>query len=495
MNVLLVNVPSRKGEGGFMLPLGLLYAGAIIERCGHKAKIVDMYLTDVAELFKTIDDFKPAIIGFGGIATSYGGTKQLSLRIRDRYPNLLQIAGGALASTYELLLTRTKIDVVFHGETEASLPLFLERLVHGKPFHDVPGISYLLKGQVIRNEPPKQIENLDEISFPAYHLVDVGRYLQPVKDFLEAYSILIHSNPNCTDIIEKIGNKTHYIPIISARGCTHRCFFCYRHMFGHRQHSVKYVIEHIKYVQRTCGISGFQFADELFNRDPKWVMELCDAIEREKLDIFYIVGGARVDRIDEKMLRRLKQTGCIAIEYGQESGSDLILNEYRKGVTSEQNREITKLTRKVGLLSTVQLVIGSPSETNETIGETIQFLKDAYAYQFSLNYLIPLPETPSWQYVMERNLIKDVEKYLDDVAEYGGTRLLVNLTKEPNDVVKRWADKISYEVTKYYYWRTNRILYLLYSFVGKARMYVGPFIPGRVKDNVGKFLKQIRFKI
>jgi len=223
MNVLLVNVPSRKE--GFMLPLGLLYVGAIVERCGHKAKIVDPYLNDTNFLNKTIEEFNPTIIGFGGIATSYGRTKQLSLYIKDSYPDIVQIAGGALASTYELLLTRTKIDVVFHGETEVSLPLFLERLAHGKLFHDMPGISYLSKGQVIRNEPPKQIENLDEIPLPAYHLVDIRRYLSPVKDYLNTYSITMHSNSIYSDIFKRIGNKTHFLSILSSRGCTHRCFF------------------------------------------------------------------------------------------------------------------------------------------------------------------------------------------------------------------------------------------------------------------------------
>ncbi|MDD5428995.1 MAG: hypothetical protein PHI58_07185 [Candidatus Omnitrophica bacterium] len=87
MNVLLINVPSRSGKGGFLLPLGLLYVGGIVERCGHKAKILDLYLDDAdlkrlnsedySRVYKLIDEFKPDIIGYGGIATSYGRTKKL----------------------------------------------------------------------------------------------------------------------------------------------------------------------------------------------------------------------------------------------------------------------------------------------------------------------------------------------------------------------------------------------------------------------------------
>ena len=203
MNVLLVNVPSRKGKAGFMLPLGLLYVGAIIERSGHRAKIVDLYLNDIDFLYRTIEEFNPAIIGFGGIATSYGQTKRLSLQIKERYPQILQIAGGALASTYELLLTKTKIDVVFHGETEVSLPLFLAGFDRGSLPLGVPGISYLSNGKIVKNPPPEQIKNIDEIPLPAYHLVDVKLYLHPVKDFVDSYSMLLNSNPTYRDLLKK----------------------------------------------------------------------------------------------------------------------------------------------------------------------------------------------------------------------------------------------------------------------------------------------------
>lgn len=503
MNVLLINVPSRKGKGGFMLPLGLLYVGAIIERYGHKAKIVDLYLEnhsaknfDPSRLDDVIENFKPNIVGYGGIATSYGITKQLSLYMKERYPEIIQIAGGALASTFELLLTKAKVDVVFHGEAEVGLPIFLERLVKGESIRDIPGTSCLLNGQVTRNPPTKQIEDLDEIPFPAYHLVDVTQYLHPVQDWIDVYKLSLKEDPRFEDLLKNIRNKTHFIPIITSRGCTYRCLFCYRHVRGFRQHSVKYVIEHIKYLQKTYGVNGFQFSDELFNENPAWVMEFCDAIEQNNLDIFYIVGGARVDKVDEKMLCRLKETGCVEIDYGQESGSDIILREYRKGVTSQKNKEATTLTNQVGIFSPVQLVIGSPSETDETINETIQFLKDVNAHDFALNYLIPLPETPIWRYVTERKLITDVEKYLDNVAEYGGAGLLVNLTKESDQTVSKWAEKISYEMTKNYYETTNRLgLYFLYLWIGKARIYFGPFIPPSIKKKIGGFLKRFYIKI
>ena len=234
-------------------------------------------------------------------------------------------------------------------------------------------------------------------------------------------------------------------------------------MRGHRQHSVSYVISHMKYLKNAYGIEGFYIFDELFNAKKEWIYYFCDEIEKNKLDIFYLIVGARVHNIDEKMLQRLKETGCIEIGYGQESGSDRILKEYYKGVTSQQNKKVTLLTtKKIGIHSPVQLVIGAPGETSETIKENIQFLKDLEAYTYSLNYLIPLPETPIWKQVESYGLVPDLEEYLDLVAEHGGMPL-VNLTKVPDNEWGKWSILIKKEIQLYYYKKKNRkALYYIY---------------------------------
>jgi radical SAM superfamily enzyme YgiQ (UPF0313 family) len=135
----------------------------------------------------------------------------------------------------------------------------------------------------------------------------------------------------------------------------------------------------------------------------------------------------------------------VDISYGQESGSEVILKEYRKGVTLEKNREITILTKDIGLICPVQIVIGSPGETPETIDQTIRFLKDVLAGNPSVNYLLAFPETPIWQYVNDNGLIPDIETYLDRVAEEGGSPI-VNLTHFPDRIWRSWNFRIKNEI-------------------------------------------------
>ncbi len=441
MKLLLVEVPSRRNQ--VTPPLGLLQVAANLERLGHETSIYDPAAEDLSlssfseqGLYSEIERFKPDLIGYGGIATSYGRAKRLALGVKNEYPGLMQIAGGPLASTYELLLRKARMDLVVHGESEVSLPLVLDSYASGTAFHEIPGISFINDSRIFRNQPAKQISDLDSLPLPAYHLVEMGRYFDTAKRSVVREGEILLPRKIAEEILSRIGEDDRWIDLIAGRGCTHRCLFCYRHVQGVRKYSVQYVINHIKFLMLEYGIRGFKITEELFNPSRKWVLDFCDAIEQNGLNIFYQVAAARVDRMDQFMLQRLKQTGCVEVCYGQESGSETILKELGKGVPAKANYDVTKLTKAMGMSCPVQLVIGSPSENDETIQENIEFLKAVEASVVSLNYLIPLPETPIWKYCEDRDLIPDVENYLDQVAEKGGLPL-VNLTAVPDE---RWRD-------------------------------------------------------
>ena len=257
-------------------------------------------------------------------------------------------------------------------------------------------------------------------------------------------------------------------------------------MAGYRKHSVDYVMRHIKYINERFNISGIDFYDELFNGDIQWVCDFCDAIERNGLKIAYKASG-RADRVSEEQMTRLSQTGCFGFEFGQESGSDMILREYRKGITKKQNTETTLLAKSCGIYSVVQLVIGSPSETKETIDETIEFLKEANSKLFSLNYLIPLPGAPIWKHVEENNLIDDVEEYLGEVSEKGGSPL-VNLTRAKDREWRDWENYIRYRMEIYHAACERKLAAVVKAIV---KYHLKRVLPDRVKRgikrNIAKF--------
>ncbi len=495
MKILLVNIPSRRYDR--TPPLGLFYVAGIIDRIGHQVKIFDPYLKDASlESFTSdiideeIKSFGPDIIGYGGIVTSYGKTKLLSNHVKKKFPEIIQIAGGPLASSYDLLLGKASIDVVFHGECESSLPAWFDVLGNRTSWDSIKGISFFQNSRPIINKEPVQIKNLDDIPFPPYGTkVDYTPYIN--RTIPSRLSIIARMTADYPAVMENLLNRTScnpaYVEFITKRGCTHRCFFCYRHVKGIRSHSVEYVIEHMKRLKSLYGIGGFYFADELFNHSKEWVMNLCENIKRQFPDIFYIVCGARVDTMDIEILDALYMSGCIEIDYGQESGDNSILKEYGKGTTAEKNFEITRTRLEKGIFSPVQLVIGSPSENPDTIKQTIKFLKKLKVYGASINYLLPLPETPSWEFVHKRKLINDVEKYLEDVVEYGGGKLYVNLTGYPKKVVSTWVPVIHMHLNAYYWRRRKRWILFMYENFRCFLLYRMP--------DVYKFVASIKKKL
>jgi anaerobic magnesium-protoporphyrin IX monomethyl ester cyclase len=187
--------------------------------------------------------------------------------------------------------------------------------------------------------------------------------------------------------------------------------------------------------------------DELTNVSKKWCLEFCDLLESENTNITYVINGARADNADEQLLRRFKQTGCIKISFGYESGSQKILDYIGKGVSKEKNYETAKLMKKVRLHDTPQIVIGFPPESPETIKETTEFMQSLVPITPSINYILPFPKTRDWEYCLEKGLIKDEEEFILNYDE--AWKFRINLTKYPDRIVKKWQSKIKRDISSY----------------------------------------------
>ena len=89
----------------------------------------------------------------------------------------------------------------------------------------------------------------------------------------------------------------------------------------------------------------------------------------------------RTRTVRKESLQHWKANGCIAVNYGIESGSEKMLKVMEKNATVEENINALKWTHEAGLGTIIQLVLGMPGESDETIRETIEFLKKVAPYQ------------------------------------------------------------------------------------------------------------------
>ena len=134
-----------------------------------------------------------------------------------------------------------------------------------------------------------------------------------------------------------------------------------------------------------------------------------------------------------------------------ETGSEKMLKVMDKVTTVEQNKNTVKWMSETGLYTIIQLVIGMPGETPETIRETIDFTSyfaeqnpDINPNAVSLNFAQALPGTPLYESARRTGKIgqslDEEEEYLlkisDRDARDGET--YVNLTDFPKLELERW---------------------------------------------------------
>jgi len=211
--------------------------------------------------------------------------------------------------------------------------------------------------------------------------------------------------------------------------------------FGHHLITQKAFGEHIPILKKLGFNILYAFYDDSFTLDMDRAYEICDEIIRRKLNIIWSC-ETRVNLVEEKLLKKMKQSGCYSISYGLESGSQEILDVIDKGTTLEQAEEAVRYTHEAGIHAIGYFMIGSPGETPDTIHETIRFakkLKVDYA-QFSIT--TPFPGTRLYDLYLEGGGRPDIpwEDYVYAASSEGSAPVFESDSLSREDIIL-WESK------------------------------------------------------
>lgn len=243
------------------------------------------------------------------------------------------------------------------------------------------------------------VNNLDKLPFPAYDLLPMAEYVK--------YGYIK------SELFTELGRKGNFSIVLSSRGCPYGCSFCIGPaVFGrkYRTRSPQNVIEELKYLYERFNVKLLRFQDLEFCLDKKRIMQMCQEIIREKLDIAWSC-TTRFDSVDKELLHMMKKVGCYHINYGLESASENVLKKARKRINVKQTQRALLETSDVGIHASNNIIVGLPGEDMKTLSETLKFIKKMLKYEhvsFS-GGTIPIiyPETELFELAQKNGLIVD----------------------------------------------------------------------------------------
>ena len=372
--------------------LGLGYLAAVLEKNNFEVDVIDCQALKLSfeQTKEEIRKRQPDIVGLTASTLSYKSGLKIIQLTKEVNPNILTMMGGPHITFWDTqaLDECPQLDVVVRREGEYTVLELAQKVEAKQDFHDVLGITYRINGKIVKNEDRPYIENLDELPFPA-------RHLWPMEQ-LRKYEDVIY--------------------LTTSRGCVFWCNFCATvrmHGREYRWRSPENVADELEFLHKNYGVITFTFCDDAFTVDQARTEKLCKEILDRKLQIRWNC-GTRVDMLTKELLVKMKEAGCISVWFGVESGSQQVLDEMKKGITTEQTIKVLGWVREVGLKPVPNVILGFPSETKKTAWKTIKYAeklspKDMPFY----NIATPFPGTPMYDQVIDKGWLKvtDFDKY------------------------------------------------------------------------------------
>lgn len=294
--------------------------------------------------------------------------------VKELNPATPVVMGGVHATLFpELILEECEhADYVIAGEGEVALLALAESIAGAS--HDPaksPSLTYRSNGSITSNPRAKPL-TADELPFPDYEGTDIVSFRSHFPHF--------------------INHPTYQLSF--SRGCPAKCTFCEATVVhGHRVKfkPVPKAIEEMAYLRDKHGARGFAFLDSTFTISPSWTFEFCEAYEREINLPWCCV--TRSDRVNEKMIKAMKSSGCWKIGFGFESANEKTLLSINKGATVADNEEALRLCRRHGIMVYGSFILGWPGETYEDGMNTVNWALENTPNLCSFHLPYPFPGT------------------------------------------------------------------------------------------------------
>ncbi len=399
-------------------PLGSAYIASVCRNAGHEIKIYnqDVYHWPESHLLNLLNEERFDIVGLSIIGGYYQYKKLLKIsnEINKAKHRPFYILGGHGPSPEpEYFLKKTKADMVVIGEGEDTIIEVLKVLENKEDLSSIKGIAFMKYGKCVQTPRRPLIQDIDGIPFPAWDLFP-----------MDHYTALRAAN---------IKNNERYMSMLTGRGCTFKCNFCYRMDPGFRPRSAEKIIEEIDNLKSRYAVSYIEFTDELFMSSVERTIMLCNHIRKAGLNIKWWCNG-RLNYARKDVLVLMKEAGCVFINYGIESMDEKALRAMNKALTVKQIVTGIENTLAAGISPGFNIIFGNIGETADSLKRGVEFLLkyDDHAQIRTIRPVTPYPGSPLYYYAIEKGLLKGCEDFYEN-KHLNADLLSINFTDMTNE--------------------------------------------------------------
>lgn len=444
LNILLIrpNLCIRKGfdlQNRFYPPLGLVYLAAALLPEGHHVEILDMVseapdtkwefrgthvcygMTDEA-LAERIADSNPRIIGITGFTSQHARIVEIVSKIKVGFPDITVVLGGIHPTALpNMMMEQSGADFVILGEGETSFTRLASAVETGdqEQIRRIDGLVYRHGERIEINPKTSFSRDLDSIPLPARELLPNTAYLEHEVS----------------------------MPVITSRGCPYSCVFCCVSLLQGqrwRARSPEHVVDEVELIVNRWGYKTVAMFDDAFNVIPERVERICKEIIRRGLKINVVVPSSlMIKHLTRDTLYWLRQAGCSAVvlpfEHSDEKIRNTIIN---KGLTTEQFDKVLDWCRELELLAMVNLVIGLPGETEETLQSLDRYVAENAFRMDALTVYIgtPFPGTRFFEECLEKGYLHNPQE--NDFLDFDLYKCVINTPWLSADTVDRYRQSI-----------------------------------------------------
>ena len=363
-------------------PIGLDYLAGAVRQNGFDVDLLDLCMADDADslLQHYFARHSPRLIGisFRNADDCFWphsewfvpSLRELVERVRALSDAMIVLGGIGFSIFPERLVEYSGADFGIFGDGEQATVQLLGQLEGDRRFDRVPGLVWRADSGTGRSGKADMAgSGVGEL------IVGESAILRNKTRYQSELSL-----PTARDFADNTSyfRQGGQLGLETKRGCSRNCLYCVEPGIRGVSARVRRPAEVADEVEGLLarGIDVLHLCDSEFNIPVEHARAVCkEFIGRSLGESLRWYTYMAVIPFDDELARAMRRAGCVGINFTADAANATMLANYRQPHNRDDLARAVRLCRENGIAVMLDLMIGGPGETPETVAESIAFWK------------------------------------------------------------------------------------------------------------------------